>query len=82
MLKLKFQYFSHWMQRADSLESTLMLEKIEGRREGEDKMVGWHHDLMEMSMSKLWDILKDREAWCAAVQRVRHDLATEQQTSH
>ena len=45
MLKLKFQYFSHWMQRADSLESTLMLEKIEGRREGEDEMVGWHHRL-------------------------------------
>ena len=45
MLKLKFQYFSHWMQRADSLESTLILEKIEGRREGEDEMVGWHHRL-------------------------------------
>ena len=67
MLKLKFQYFSHRMQRADSLESTLMLEKIEGRREGEDKMVGWHHDLMEMSMSKLWAMVNDREAWCTAV---------------
>ena len=85
MLKLKFQYFGHLMQRADSLEKTLMLGKIEGRgRRGWQRM-RWLDDitdLMNMSYSQLWEIVKYREAWHAAVhgmQRVGHDWATEQQ---
>ena len=76
MLKLKLQYFSHLMQRADSLEKTLTLGKIEDRRRSRQQRVRWLDSIigsMNVSSSKLWEIVKDREAWHAAVQRVRYD---------
>ena len=79
MLKLKLQYFGHLMGRVDSFEKTLMLGKIEDRRRRGQQRIRWLDgitDLMDVHLSKLWEIVKDRKAWCAGVHRISESDGT------
>ena len=82
MLKLKLQYFGHLMSTDDSLEKPLILGKIEGRRIREHHGIRWLDDIMDvmnMNLDKLWEMVRDREAWSAVVHEIAKSLAAEQQ---
>ena len=82
VLKLKLQYFGYLMQKASSLEKTMMLGKMERRKKRGQRRIRWLDgitDSMNINLIKPWEMLKDREAWCTAVHGVGHDFATEQQ---